>query len=299
MLDSILTFLSNYLIEFMTFMLSMALVFRWLAYKSSRYDQVYFLTFARELEKNLKKDVARFMSPEEIKTSISDLLDKIIGHLPERSLRFRKKKEDEKRKESKFGAKKVVTIRDFVGGKRSLAHGILTEINSFQSQFPPNFHELSYRIMGKDENWVKLFGQIHIDKVSKMIDIMPGLFVVIGIFGTFIGIGMALPEIAKIDLSNLEASSGVLNNFVLHVTFAMKTSIAGILFSLILTVLNALFPIKKVRNAIQGKVENSLEMLWYNYHSESYELSKICESVTNIEKYLIKHSKHPNEDKTG
>ena len=55
--------------------------------------------------------------------------------------------------------------------------------------------------------------------------------------------------------------------FVLNVTYAMKTSIAGIFFSLILTVLNTLFPIKETRLRVFKKVETSLQMLWYHIHT--------------------------------
>ena len=44
---------------------------------------------------------------------------------------------------------------------------------------------------------------------------------------------MALPKIAQIDFSNIEASGQILQDFVLNIAFAMKTSIAGILFSLL------------------------------------------------------------------
>ncbi|MGK0366871.1 MAG: hypothetical protein ACI9QD_000001, partial [Thermoproteota archaeon] len=142
-------------------------------------------------------------------------------------------------------------------------------------------------------NWTTIMKHIPIDSVSRMIDITPGLFVVFGVFGTFIGISMALPEIAKIDFNNLEASGVILNKFVLNTTYAMKTSIAGIFFSLILTVLNTLFPIKEKRHWTFKKVESSLEMLWYHIQRDSSEgqkiedvMPKLLKAVENIESFM-------------
>ena len=107
-----------------------------------------------------------------------------------------------------------------------------------------------------------------VDGVTRMIDMLPGLFIVLGVFGTFIGISMALPEIAAINFDDLEASEQTINNFVLNVTYAMKTSIAGIFFSLILTVLNTIYPIKETRVRVFKKVESSLQMLWYHIQKD-------------------------------
>ena len=56
------------------------------------------------------------------------------------------------------------------------------------------------------------------ENISRLIDILPGLFVVLGIFGTFIGISMALPKIAQMDFNNLEGSGAILTEFVLNVS---------------------------------------------------------------------------------
>jgi hypothetical protein len=44
----------------------------------------------------------------------------------------------------------------------------------------------------------------------------------------------------------------------------MKTSVVGIFCSLVLTMLNAVFPIKDVRGRIFKQVETTLQALWYH-----------------------------------
>ena len=112
---------------------------------------------------------------------------------------------------------------------------------------------------------------------------------------------MALPEIAQIDFNKLDESSEILSRFVQNVTFAMQTSIAGIMFSLILTFLNTLFPVQGVRDDIIKKMGETFEMLWYRIQggtnlekSLMKVLPRILDSVENIEEkfeHSIKHKK--------
>jgi hypothetical protein len=267
MLELVLSFFSNYLIEFMGACLSLGLVFRYGAYTASKNDSAYYSTFTRELELNVEKDKEEDTAVGDVDHYIAETLGKVSKRLPDRSVRFGGKKEkNEEVKED--DAKKVLSLRDYVSGKQGLITNIQAESSVFHHQTAPNFTELTHRIMSQDPNWTKIMKHFSIDGVSRMIDILPGLFIVLGVFGTFIGISMALPEIAKIDFNDLDASAITLNNFVLSVTYAMKTSIAGIFFSLVLTVLNTLYPIKQTRARVFKKVETALQTLWYHIQQD-------------------------------
>jgi hypothetical protein len=187
------------------------------------------------------------------------------------------KGKEAQRNQNMSGASQVLTLSDYKSDKKSLSNSILNEIGAFKSQHPPHFNNLAERVLEQDNYWTKLFGVLPIDPMSRLIDILPGVFVVLGIFGTFIGICMALPEIAQIDFNNLDESSEILSRFVQNVTFAMQTSIAGIMFSLVLTFLNTLFPVQGVRDDIIKKMGESFEMLWYR-----------IQGGTNLEKSLMK-----------
>lgn len=269
MLELVLSFFSNYLIEFMGASLSLGLVFRYGAYNASKNDNAYYSTFTRELELNVEKDKEEETAVGDVDQYIAQTLGKVSKRLPDRSVRFGggEKVENSSDSQSDDG-KKVLSLRDYVSGKQGLITNIQAESSVFHHQTPPNFTELTHRIMSQDPNWTKIMKHFPIDGVSRMIDILPGLFIVLGVFGTFIGISMALPEIAKIDFNDLDASAITLNNFVLSVTYAMKTSIAGIFFSLVLTVLNTLYPIKQTRARVFKKVETSLQTLWYHIQED-------------------------------
>ena len=262
MIELVLSFFSNYLIEFMGGMLVLGLIFRFASYRSSKNDNAYYASFTRELELNVERDKEESKEVGDVDHYISDILGRVSRKLPNRSIRFGQKQEEAK-EESNDG-KSVYSLRDYVSGKQGLITNIQAESSVFHHQTPPNFTELTHRIMSQDPDWTNIMKHFPIDGVTRMIDILPGLFIVFGVFGTFIGISMALPEIANIDFNDLDKSADTLMAFVLNVTYAMKTSIAGIFFSLILTVLNTMFPIKETRYRVFKKVETSLQMLWYH-----------------------------------
>ena len=287
MIELVLSFFSEYLIEFMGTMLGIGLILRFGAYKQSIADNTYYSSFTRELELNVEKDKEEGREIEGVEKYLSSVLSRVGEKLPERSVRLGgKKKELETPKE-----KQKISLRDYVSGKHGLMTSIQAESSVFHHQTPPNFNELTSRIMGQDPNWMKVLKHFPVDGVIRIIDLLPGLFIVFGVFGTFIGISMALPEIANIDFNNLESSADTLMAFVLNVTYAMKTSIAGIFFSLVLTVLNTLFPIKQTRYRVFKKVEVSLQTLWYHIHtvqSEDHDQKDVMEKLVSILEKLDK-----------
>lgn len=299
MIELVLSFFSNYLIEFMGGMLVLGLIFRFASYRSSKNDNAYYSSFTREIELNVERDKEEGKAVGDVDHYISDILGRVGKKLPDRSVRFGGKKE-EKKEES--DGKRVLSLRDYVSGKQGLITNIQAESSVFHHQTPPNFTELTHRIMSQDPDWTNVMKHFKIDGVTRMIDILPGLFIVFGVFGTFIGISMALPEIANIDFNDLDKSADTLMAFVLNVTYAMKTSIAGIFFSLILTVLNTMYPIKETRFRVFKKVETSLQMLWYHIaqdkqkdESEQVVFQKL---LAVLEKLDVKLSKEDIEQVT-
>lgn len=266
MMELVLSFFSEYLIHFMGGCLAIGLLFRFAAFRSSKNDNAYYSSFTRELELNVEKDKEAGSHVEDIDRYLTEILGRVGKGLPQRSVRFGSSNKEESQEEQE--GPKTLSLRDYVSGKQGLITNIQAESTVFHNQTPPNFTELTHRIMGQDPHWTKVMKHFPIDGVMRMIDILPGLFIVLGVFGTFIGISMALPEIAAINFDDLAASEQTINNFVLNVTYAMKTSIAGIFFSLMLTVLNTIYPIKETRVRVFKKVETSLQMLWYHIQKD-------------------------------
>jgi hypothetical protein len=303
MIEIVLSFFSVYLIEFMGGMLILGLIFRYATYKQSKNDNAYYTSFTRELELNVERDREDKVNVGDIDRYLADILGRVGKKLPNRSLRNANTNDSEINEEAESKGKKVLALRDYVSGKQGLITNIQAENSVFHNQTPPNFTELTHRIMTQDPNWVKVMKHFPVNGITRMIDILPGLFIVLGVFGTFIGIAMALPEIANIDFNDLDKSADTLMAFVLSVTYAMKTSIAGIFFSLILTVLNTMFPIKETRFRVFKKVEISLQMLWYHVQhdagkegDQSLVMSKLLSVLERIEAKLSTQELNSNDN---
>lgn len=261
--------------------LGLCLVVRLLAYYSSKKNDAYFSSLVREISVSVEKDKEDKVHVKDIDHYLANFLSKISDKLPNRSLRFKKN--------NSSNGKKIVSIDGYLSGHENFVNILRSESGIFHCETPPNFFELTHRIMGQDSNWTMILKKLPIDGVSRLIDIMPGLFVVFGVFGTFVGISMALPEIAKIDFNNIDGSGETLSAFVTSTAYAMQTSLAGIVFSVVMTVMNALFPIKEVRSRIVKKVETSLQSLWYHVHFSSGHESELIETLKALNEYLKKN----------
>ena len=284
MVEIVLSFFGNYLVEFMMTLLSGALIFRYLAYRHSKDDEAYYSRFTRELDTCIDEDKQKFVKIDDVETYLSNVLGRVNQKLPSNDLRFSKNKNITGRAQDLNEVKvdNRLSLGDYVGSKHGLIASIQAEGSVFNCQVPPDFTELTDRVMNDDKNWTKLYGHIPIEGVSRTIDILPNLFIVFGVFGTFIGIAMALPEIANLDFNNLEGSGETLTKFVINVAFAMKTSIAGIFFSLILTFLNTFFPIQDKRERTFKKVETSLQILWYHIQNDAGKEKSLFPQILDV-----------------
>jgi hypothetical protein len=94
--------------------------------------------------------------------------------------------------------------------------------------------------------------------------------VVGGVLGTFIGIAGGLQELGGMNLQDLEASKNVMDRFLHEISFAMQTSIAGIIFSLMTHVVNVIFSPERSYVSMIDRFESSLDLLWYRSDNNNF-----------------------------
>ncbi len=116
----------------------------------------------------------------------------------------------------------------------------------------------------------KVFGIIPISYLHDMVQILPALFVIGGIFGTFLGIVKGLPTLGQMDLANMELSKTIMDSFLVEISFAMNSSIIGIFLSVMMTIVNTAFSPEKVYIDIVDRLEGSLDLLWYRSNNNDY-----------------------------
>lgn len=276
MISTLLFYSGTYLIEFMAVALVVCLFLRIITFYSNKKNDGYFSTLSREINILIEKDKEEKVQVSDIDTYLNLFLTKVSDKLPNRSLRYK----NQSNRNAKDG--KRISIEGYLSGRENFVNILKSESGIFKLQTPPNFSELTYRILGQDQNWTNILKKIPVGGLSRIIDIMPGLFIVFGVFGTFAGISLALPEIANIDFNSIDSSGDILASFVSKTAFAMESSLAGIIFSVLMTVMNSLFPIKDVRHRIVKKVETSLQTLWYHVHFSVKNDDRLAEVLAEL-----------------
>ncbi len=109
----------------------------------------------------------------------------------------------------------------------------------------------------------RVFGIFQISTINEIVSILPGLFVVAGILGTFIGIAKGLPELGGMNLTDMENSKLIMDKFLNEIAFAMHSSIFGITFSLMLHLWNTYFSPERSYVSMIDRFESALDLLWY------------------------------------
>jgi len=126
----------------------------------------------------------------------------------------------------------------------------------------PRFIEITKNVFDNNVCFKKIMGIIPVQATHDVLNILPGIFIVSGIFGTFLGIMAALPELGEMKLEDVEGAKIIMDKFLTSIAFAMSTSIIGIIVSVCMTFLNTLFDPEKVFLKTINKFENTMELLW-------------------------------------
>ncbi len=116
----------------------------------------------------------------------------------------------------------------------------------------------------------KVFGVIPIGGLNDLLSILPGLFVVAGILGTFLGIKGGLASLGTMNLADLETTKNVMDAFLQEIAFAMSASVVGIAFSLALHVWNTAFSPERAYVSMIDRFESALDLLWYRADNNDY-----------------------------
>ncbi len=126
----------------------------------------------------------------------------------------------------------------------------------------PKFLELTKNVLQNNPCFNRIFGIIPMSGLNDLLNILPNLFIVGGIFGTFLGIMKALPELGGMDLSDAENSKMIMDTFLLKISFSMSTSIMGIVLSVSMTFINTFLSAEKQFVMTVENLTESLNTLW-------------------------------------
>jgi len=119
-----------------------------------------------------------------------------------------------------------------------------------------------------------VFGIFPISALNDFLSLLPGLFVVAGILGTFMGIKGGLSSLGGMNLADLDATKHIMDTFLNEIAFAMASSITGIVFSLALHVWNTFLSPDRVYVSLVDRFESALDLLWYRSDNNEYPMNE-------------------------
>ncbi|MEI7972961.1 MAG: hypothetical protein WCH11_01185 [Bdellovibrio sp.] len=116
----------------------------------------------------------------------------------------------------------------------------------------------------KNPAFNRVFGIIPIGGSNDFLNILPGLFVIGGIFGTFLGVMEGLPKLQGMQMDNPELTKRIMDEFLVSVSLSMGASLLGIACSVFMTFVNTAFSPERRYSDMIDRLENALDLLW-NY----------------------------------
>jgi len=147
-------------------------------------------------------------------------------------------------------------------GAQNLIQDTLKQTRYHDSGNAPDFKGLAKYVFRSNPYFNRLWGVIPIGLANNVFAVLPSLFIIGGIFGTFLGISKGLPSLKTIDPGNIIAAQATLETFLESMTFAMYSSVVGIFLSVCFTILNTLMSYNSVYLSLVDKFIQSLELMW-------------------------------------
>lgn len=126
----------------------------------------------------------------------------------------------------------------------------------------PGLIDVSKNVFQNNPAFTKVFGYIPVGFTNEFLNILPGMFIIGGIFGTFLGIMGALPELSKISPDDVAGAKVIMDAFLLKISFSMSTSIVGIVLSVFMSLVNTTFNAERMFLRTVENYENCLQRIW-------------------------------------
>jgi len=159
-------------------------------------------------------------------------------------------------------------------GSKRLITDTLKEAKYVRPGKDVDLHSTSRFVLSVNPYFTSLFGVIPIRTANNLLGILPGLFIIGGILGTFLGITAGLPALKGMDPTNAEVAKSTMGFFLDNMAFSLNTSVLGIFFSVCLTIVNNIFSTKQLEKECIHKLNHGLELLWQETEYTQQELKQ-------------------------
>jgi hypothetical protein len=213
--------------------------------------------FAYEFEKR----VNRFLESEDVtKTQsfyvmLKRQLEKTFYEIFETRDRLKRRKPDS----VQSMADRVFLIRQ---GSAWIVRDTMKQARYLKFGETPHFVNVTKTVFHKNPCFNRVLGVVSAASLNDVLSLLPSLFVIVGIFGTFIGVMSGLQELNGIDPQDAEKTKMVMDGFVTNIAYSMGASVMGIMCSVLFNLANTIWSPEKAFVSCVDRFENSLILLW-------------------------------------
>lgn len=221
--------------------------------------------FGREFEKRVSRFLTQEMDHKSENVSFYVVTKRLLERTFYEVLEKREQSRQSKPDQLMLASDRVFLVKM---GCAWLVHDILKQIRflKYGSQ-PPKLINITKNTFSKNPAFNRVFGIFPSVSINDLLNILPGLFVIGGIFGTFLGVMSGLPELGGMDLNDPEKTKSIMDRFLVDISVSMLASVTGIFLSVLMTLVNTAFSPERVFVDIVDRFENSLDLLWNYSHS--------------------------------
>lgn len=224
--------------------------------------------FAREFEKRVNKFMEGEVPGKVQNVSFYTLTKRLLERTYYEVFEIRDRKKRRSSDSVMSTSDRVFLIRQ---GCAWLIKDILKQVKFLRwTDDNPKLLNITKATLAHNPCFNRVFGVIPMVGLNDLISILPGIFVVAGVLGTFVGIAGGLQELGTMNLADMEGTKNTMDRFLHEISYAMKTSIAGILFSILGHISNVLFSPERSYVSMVDRFESSLDLLWYRSDNNDY-----------------------------
>lgn len=165
----------------------------------------------------------------------------------------------------------VTTVTDrlflLLEGAKRLSSDLSVQLRYHRAdEVQPDFENITEYVVSANPSYNRLFGLFSIRSLSSCIALLPGLFVIGGIFGTFVGIMQGLPELTNMNLADPETTKKTMDLFLVNIAYSMNTSLVGIALCVIMNVASTILDCDDVEDEFSHKLKSCLILAWKESH---------------------------------
>lgn len=254
--DSLTGITLSILIPLMIMIFCMGLLTKFVIYYMYKGRQIFIKEFEKRIQRHLKGEYE-----DTIGLNFSDLTNTLGTKTYYEFYMLRIKNKRRRFDRFRSLSDQLFMIEE---GAQKLLDELKQQVIRCNGQQDPGLKSVVHYVMMSNPVFNYVFGIFNSNSGNHLLSILPGLFIITGIFGTFLGITASLPELLTLNPAQSGATNQTLMTFITKISYSINSSLVGIGLSIAMSVANALFSVKEMNRYSYEILVHGLEFLWTN-----------------------------------